>query len=109
MKDSDLYPVLNRIKLICSRFNVTIQYVTNLEVWVVHEMYIPTRLYWRYASIYDMLFGKNSMFTFSEYDISNFKERGGFTASFINVMVSLKSNTIEELNIKLDLYETGNY
>ena len=103
MKDSALYPVLSRIKLICSRFNVTIQYVTKLEVWVVQETRIPTMIQWYYASIYDMLFGKNSMFTFSEHDISNFKEQGGLTASFINAMVSLKSKTIEELNIKLDL------
>ena len=109
MKDSELYPVLSRIKLICSRFDVTIQYITKLEAWVVQETRIPTMIQWYYASIYDMLFGKNSMFTFSEYDISNFKERGGLTVSFINVMVSLKSNSLEELNIKLDLYETRNY
>lgn len=99
MKDQDLYPILDRLIRICSRFNVTISYAPQLEVWVVKE------LYWHYSSIHEMLFGNDSMFTFSEADLSYFRSQRdlGLIPSFINLMASLKSNTIEELNIKLDL------
>ena len=105
MKDQDLYPILDRVACICSRFNVTIKYVPQIEAWVVKE------LYWHYSSIHEMLFGNDSMFTFSESDISYFRSQRdlGLIPSFINLMASLKSNTIEELSIKLDLYENGNY
>ena len=105
MKDRDLYPILDRLIRICSRFNVTISYDPQLEVWVVKE------LYWHYSSIHEMLFGNDSMFTFSEADLSYFRSQSslGLIPSFINLMAYLKSNTIEELSIKLDLYENGNY
>lgn len=110
MDDNQFKPILNKLRSALSRFNIKIERHTpnpiNTCRWMVYEDDDSGGndwpfIHWPYRSIHEMLFGSSSMK--SLFDNTCFDECQ-LEHPAIKFLGLLKSDSIEELSIKLDLY-----
>ena len=100
--DEELGPLIDKLQMILSRFDMKIAYHEDDHMWSLDDVSDnPSSLFpWYYVSRHEMLFG--SIFVYSIFDIRTLKSEY-LELPVIKVLKSLKSDSPEELNIKIDL------
>jgi hypothetical protein len=100
--DEELGPLIDKLQTILSRFDMKIAYHEDDYMWSLDDVSDnPSLLFpWYYVSRHEMLFG--STFVYSIFDIRSLKSQY-LELPVIKVLKSLKSDSPEELNIKIDL------
>ena len=110
MDDNQFKPILYKLSNVLSRFNIKIERHTpdpiNTGRWIVYEDDDNDEnewsfINWPYSSIHEMLFGSDNMKSLFDNTCFNERELEHPAIKFLGL---LKSDTIEELNMKLDLY-----
>lgn len=95
--------VISCLKKIFEKFHVSMDFDEELDDYLIYN---NDDIYWRYISTHEMLFGSSRMR--SIFDFNTFLgEPDGFlsvdTCRLFKLLMNLKSDSIEELSIKLDL------
>ena len=100
--DEELEPLVGKLQTILSKFDIEITYHEDAHMWSLEDVSdSPSSLFpWYYVSRHEMLFGPSLVY--SMFDVS------GLTSQYLELPVikclkHLKSNSFEELNIKIDL------
>lgn len=95
--------VISCLKKIFEKFHVSMDFDEEHDSYLIYN---DDLIYWHYTSIHEMLFGSSRMRSVFDFNML-LAEYGNFlsadTCKLFELLMSLKSNTIEELNIKLDL------
>jgi hypothetical protein len=95
--------VISCLKKIFEKFHVSMDFDEELDDYLIYN---NDDIYWHYTSIHEMLFGScrmRSLFDFNKFSFGCDDFLNTNTGRLFKLLMSLKSNTIEELDIKLDL------
>jgi hypothetical protein len=100
--DEELGPLIDKLQMILSRFGIKINYHEDTRMWSLDDASDnPSLLFpWYFVSIHEMLFG--SSYAYSIFDLNGLGSQY-LELPVIKVLKSLKSDSFEELNIKIDL------
>ena len=96
--------VISCLKKIFEKFHVSMDFDEELDDYLICSD--DGNIYWHYTSIHEMLFGSSRMRSLFDFNTLLVEYGNGICADthkLFKLLMSLKSNTIEELNIKLDL------
>ena len=104
MDDKDLSSIVCKLQKALSRFNLDITWINRDKLWIVHNSVDDQPLFyirWYYDSIHEMLFGSSHMNSiFNDTTLTDYHKQ----QPVFKFLKSLQSDSIEELNMKLDLY-----
>ena len=96
--------VISCLKKIFEKFHVSMDFDEELDDYLICGD--DGNIYWRYISTHEMLFGSSrmrSIFDFDTFSIEQDDFLNANTSRLFKLLMNLKSDSIEELNIKLDL------
>lgn len=100
--EEELELLVAKLQMLLSKFDVEIIHHEDTHMWSLEDVSDnPSSLFpWYYVSRHEMLFG--SSLVYSMFDIGSLGSQY-LELPVIKVLKSLKSNSIDELNIKIDL------
>ena len=100
--------VISCLKRIFEQFHVTMEFDEDFNDYVIYN---NADIKWHYTSVHEMLFGSSRMRSLFEFTQTSYEPDGFLSANtcrLFKLLMSLKSDTLEELNIKLDLLSMEN-
>lgn len=108
MDDKALSSIVCKLQKALSRFGLNITWIEDRQLWIVHNSsdnwkydWNILHIRWYYESIHEMLFGSSYMNSiFDDTVWTDYHKQ----QPVIKFLKSLQSDSIEELNMKLDLY-----